>query len=126
MKFLLRVLGTAAAVWVAAWLIPGIVVSGQTGTDTAVTLLVVALVIGLVNAFVKPVATLLSSCLIVLTFGLFLLVVNAAMLLLSAWVCQQLGIGFSVDGWGPALFGSLVISIVSGVINGLTGASTEQ
>ena len=67
----------------------------------------------------------LSGCLIVLTFGLFLLVVNAAMLLLSSWLAGQLGIGFHVDGWWPALLGSIVISIVSGAINGVTGATRE-
>lgn len=122
MKLLLRVLAIALAAGVAALIVPGITLTGDTATDKGLTLLVVALIIGLVNLWVKPVVEFLSGCFIVLTFGLFLLVINAAMLLLTSWVCGQLGVGFHVDGWWAALLGSIVISVVSAVLNGLTGA----
>lgn len=121
MRTILRILAIAVAAGVAAWLLPGITVSGATPQDQALTLLVVALVVGLVNTWVKPVVAFLSGCLILLTFGLFLLVVNAAMLLFSSWIAQQFGIGFTVDGWWSALLGSIIISVVSGLMNGLFG-----
>lgn len=122
---------TAVAVWVAAWLVPGISVGTVQATErssvnTIVTLVIIAAIIGLVNAIVKPIATGLSGCLIMLTLGLFLLVVNAAMLMLSAWLCAQFGIPFTVDGWGAAIIGSIIISLVSALINGLTGAKRED
>lgn len=123
MKLLLRLLATALAAGVAALVVPGITLSGGTWTDQAVTLLVVALVVGAVNLVVKPVVQVLSGCLIVLTFGLFLLVINAGMLLLSSWLAGQFGVGFHVDGWWAALLGSIIISVVSGLLNGVTGAA---
>lgn len=123
---LLRLLATAVATGVAAWLVPGIVVSGSTVSEQAVTLLGVAVVLGLVNALVKPVAEFLSGCLILLTFGLFLLVVNAAMLLLASWICAQLGIGFAVMGFVPAVVGSLLISVVSWLLSGVLGADRDR
>ena len=82
MNVILRVIATAIAVWVAALLLPGISVQTQDDTGSAaVTFLLIAVVIGLVNTIVKPIAQVLSGCFIILTFGLFLLVVNAAMLM---------------------------------------------
>ncbi len=84
-------------------------------------LLGVAAIMGVVNAVVKPFTQALSFCLVLLTFGLFLLVINAAMLLLTAWVAQKFGIGFFIDGFWPALWGSIVISIVSSLLGGAFG-----
>ncbi len=108
MKLLLRWLAAAAAVAAATYLLPGIRLEGGIGQ-----LLVVALILGLVNALVRPVLKWLSCGIIVLTLGLFLLVINAALLLLAAWISQRAGIGFYVDGFAPALIGSIVISLVS-------------
>lgn len=126
MKLLLRLVATAVAVAVAAFVVPGIVVNGPSQASRLVTLLVVAVVIGLVNALVKPLVTTLSGCLIALTFGLFLFVINAGMLLLSSWIAQQLGFGFVVSGFVPALLGSIVISLVSGVMNSVLGTNRED
>lgn len=126
MKLLLRLVATALAAGVAALVVPGISLTGDTWTDKGITLLAVAVVIGLVNLLVKPVVQFLTGCLVVLTFGLFLLVINAAMLLLTSWVCGQLGVGFHVDGWFAALLGSIIISVVSALINGVTGATRES
>jgi len=107
-KLLLRWLASAAAVWVATRVVPGIRYEG--GFET---LLVVALILGLVNALVRPLLSFLACGLIALTLGLFLLVINAAMLLLTEAVAQGLGYGFYVDGFVAALLGSVVISVVS-------------
>ena len=86
-----------------------------------ITLLLVAALLGVVNAVVRPITTALSCCLIVVTFGLFLLVINAAMLTLTAWLGQQFGLPFHVDGFWSAMLGSLVISIVTSGVTGLLG-----
>lgn len=126
MKLVLRTLATAVAVAVAAYLVPGISVSGPTASAKTLTLLVVAAVIGLLNALVKPIVTGLTGCLIVVTFGLFLLVINAGMLMLASWIAEQLGFGFFVSGFWPAVIGSIIISIVSGVMNGVLGTDHQD
>lgn len=126
MKLLLRVLATALAAGVAAFVVPGITLTGHDWTDKGITLLVVALIIGLVNLLVKPVVQFLTGCLVFLTFGLFLLVINALMLMLTSWVAGQLDVGFHVEGFWPALLGSIIISVVSAVINGVTGATKTR
>ncbi|MBY0330785.1 MAG: phage holin family protein [Acetobacteraceae bacterium] len=103
MGFWARTAITAFALWVATGIVPGIRVSGL------ISLLLAALVFGLVNAVVRPPAFLLSLPLTVITFGLFLLVLNAAMLGLTALVLP----GFSIAGFWPAVFGSIVVSVVS-------------
>ena len=112
MRLLLRWLVSAAAVAAAAYLVPGIRLEGG-----FTNLLIVALVVGLVNALVRPILRMLACGLIVLTLGLFLLVINAVLLLLAAWLSQQAGVGFYVDGFVPAFLGSIVISLVSFVLS---------
>jgi putative membrane protein len=111
-RLLLRWVAAAAAVWAAAHLVDGITVEGG-----VVPHLAVAVLLGLVNAVVRPVLRWLACGLIFLTLGLFLLVINAAMLLLTSRLADVLDIGFHVDGWVPALLGSIVISLVSWVIS---------
>ena len=118
MGIIIRTVAVALATALAAWLLPGIEVTGGDTTRVALTLVGVAVIIGLVNALVKPVVAALSGCLVILTFGLFLLVINALMLQLSAWLAAQVGLGFRVDGFWTALLGSNVISVVSGMISG--------
>ncbi|SMO40038.1 putative membrane protein [Propioniciclava tarda] len=123
MTFLVRTFVTAVSVAVAAFLIQGISVTGNSVTDKLVTLVAVALVIGVLNTLVKPILQALTGCLIMVTFGLFLLVINAGLLLLASVIAQSFGLGFSVAGFLPALFGSIIISIVSGVMNGMLGTN---
>ena len=78
-----------------------------------VTIVVVALIFGLVNALIRPLLTLLTCPLILLTFGLFTLIVNAMLLALTGWVAGQAGLGFTVNGFWAAFVGALVVSIVS-------------
>ena len=115
--FLLHWAITAFGLWVAAHVFKGM------RFDSGGALAVAALLLGLANAVVRPLLVVLTLPLTLLTFGLFLLVINAAMLLLSSWVCAQVGVGFSVDGWWAALLGSIIISVVSGLISGITGAN---
>ncbi|WP_116115961.1 phage holin family protein [Austwickia chelonae] len=119
MSFIARTLAVAAATAVAAWIVPGITLTGSGAGGKALTLILVALIIGLINAVVKPVVEFLTGCLVVVSLGLFLLVINAFMLLLSSWVAQHLALGFHVRGFWAAFFGSIVISAVSGLITWL-------
>lgn len=115
----IRVVITAIAVWAAASWVPGIAVDvGDTGTAGAIAIyLVVGAVLALANAYVKPVVTLLSLPLLILTLGLFYLVVNALMLGLTAWLTGWLDFGLIVDGFGAAVLGALVVSVVSMVLS---------
>lgn len=117
MEFVLRTVATAAGVAVAVWLVPGLHLEAATTESRLIPLLVVAAVIGLVNAVVKPFAQALGFCLVVVTFGLFLVVINALLLELAAWISGLLGLGFFVDGFWPAVWGSIIISIISGLLN---------
>ncbi len=106
---------TAVALVAAAYVVPGITV---TGNDGLIVVLVMAVILGLVNVMVKPILSFLSCGLIVLTLGLFLVVINALSLWLSSWIAQNVfNIGFVVDGFWPALLGSIVVSIVSFILS---------
>jgi len=112
---IVRWLITAIALVIAAWLIPGIRVQDQ---NAWVAVAVMAAVLGLGNGFGGPLLTFLSCPLILLTLGLFLLVINAATLGLASWLAVNLfGVGFYIDGFWSALFGSIVVSIVSFVLS---------
>jgi putative membrane protein len=111
-NLLLRWIINAVALGVAATLVAGIHVDG--GWQV---LAVMALVIGLVNALIRPLVTILTCPLIILTLGLFTLVINAGMLLLASWLAGLMNIGFVVEGFWPALWGGLIISIVSATLS---------
>ena len=117
MRFLLRLVANAAALAVATWLLAGIQLTAAGTGDKVLVLLAVALIFGVVNAVVKPVFTAVTACLVLLTLGLFLLVINALMLLLTSWVAGRIGIGWYVDGFWTALLGSIIVSVVSFVLN---------
>jgi len=110
-RIILHWIVSAIAIAMVAWLLPGIHAGG--GTAGALTVLVTAAFLGLANAFVKPVLTLLSCPLILLTLGLFLIVINAAMLMLASALSGVVGYKLTVDGWGTAILGSILISIVT-------------
>jgi putative membrane protein len=112
-SFLIRVVVNAIALGVACWLLSDISLSGGTTTERVLRLLFVAVVFGLVNALVRPIVKLLSLPFILLTLGLLIFVINALMLMLTSWLSGQLGLGFHVDGFGTALVGALIITIVS-------------
>ncbi|HRQ24211.1 MAG TPA: phage holin family protein [Anaerolineales bacterium] len=111
-RFLLRWAINAAGVYAAIWIVPGIAFRGEwTG------ILWIALIFGLLNALVRPLLKLLTCPLIILTLGLFTIVVNTLMLMLTSTVAQYFNIFFTVDGFWSALLGSLVISLVSVVLS---------
>jgi len=117
MRLLVRWAVTAIAIWVAIELVPGI-----EHTGSAVSLFLIALVFGLVNALVRPFLTILTCPFIILTLGLFTLVINALMLGLTAWLVPSL----SVDGFWPAFLGALIISVVSGFMNAMVKDERES
>lgn len=112
MRLLVFLIANALAVGAAVWLFEGITLPAPDDTRLAVELVVVGAIFGVVNAIVRPVVRLLSLPLIVLTLGLFWFVVNAAMLLLTSAISEAVGLDFRVDGFGTALLGSVVISLV--------------
>ncbi|MDO5697971.1 MAG: phage holin family protein [Dermatophilus congolensis] len=126
MQFLVRMVVIAIAVAAAAMLVPGIAVTGSSSGAVLGTLAFVALIIGFVNAFVKPVVTFVTGCLVVVTFGLFLFVINAWMLMLSASLASALGLGFTVNGFGSALLGSIVITFVTWLLSGVFGLGKDR
>jgi putative membrane protein len=109
----------ALALAVTAGLLPGITVTGATGADKVVTLVLVALVFGVVNAVVRPVVMLLSIPFIILTLGLLIFVINAVMLLLTSWLSGQLGLGFHVDGLLTAILGAVIVAVATWVLEHL-------
>ena len=114
MRLIIRWLIVAVSIFLTAWLLPGIRVEGN---NAFLTIAVVAIILGFMNAVVRPILAFLSCGCIVATLGLFMLVVNALTLWLTAWVAQFFGIGFYVDGFWPALLGSIIISIISFVLS---------
>lgn len=136
MALILRLIVNAVALWVATLIVPGITLHETAGTSaraagaignevsvsTVAALLVVAVVFTLVNAVVKPVVQLLSLPLTILTLGLFLLVVNALMLMLTGWVTttfRLFGAEYVVSGFWAAFFGAIVIGLVNWVVGRL-------
>lgn len=126
LAFLSRWAITAAALAVAAQLIGGIWFEGATSgraefDDKWLPLAGVALISCVVTAFVKPLLTLLSIPFILVTLGLFLIVLNALLLLLTAWLADAVDIGFHVDGFWPAVWGSIIISITTWFLDAVVG-----
>jgi putative membrane protein len=125
-RFLTWLVTSAVAVAAAALLVDGIYFTGPVhGEDEIrqklVPLLFVALILGVVSSFVKPVLTFLSIPLIVVTLGLFLLIINAAMLKLTSWLADKLDIGFHVEGFWPAVGGAIVITVVTWIVDSVIG-----
>ena len=109
--FLIRVLVVAIGLWIASKIVPGVSINDGWSLFWA------ALLLGLVNAIVRPVVIILTLPLTILTLGLFLLVINAAMLSLVAWMLD----GMTVDGFWSAFFGAIVISIVGWLVTWFIG-----
>lgn len=116
MKFLVWIAVNAIAIALATWLLRGITLSGATNSERAVTLVVVALIFGLINAVVRPVVKLLSLPFIILTLGLLIFVINACMLLLTSWVAGQIGVGFAVHGFLTAVYGAIIVMVATWVL----------
>ncbi|MET8558369.1 phage holin family protein [Streptomyces sp. NPDC004959] len=115
--FVFRTLANAAALAVAVWLLDGITLTGHNTGHRALTLIIVALVFGVVNVLVKPLVQLLTLPLLILTLGLLTLIVNALMLLLTSWICGLLHVPFHVSGFWTAVLGGLIVSVVSWAVS---------
>jgi putative membrane protein len=116
-KTVIRVIVTAVALWVATVVVAGINVTTDTTIKRVATLLVVAVIFGLVNAFLKPIVKKLGCVFYILTLGLIALVVNGLLLWLTSWVAQQLDLPFEVTGFWAAFWGAIVVGIVSWLLN---------
>ncbi|GAA1367137.1 phage holin family protein [Catellatospora chokoriensis] len=113
MGFLIRWVINAVALWVTTLVVSGIEITAATTTRSILTLIVVALIFGLVNAILKPVIHLLGCVFYVITLGLFALFVNAALFLLVDWLASVFKLPFEIDGFWPAFWGAIVMGIVS-------------
>jgi putative membrane protein len=119
MKIILRVIVNAVAIGITAWLLPGV----QVTNDSITTYLLLGLIFGLVNALVKPIVTLLSCPLVILTLGLFVLVINGLMMLLTATFSGGL---LQVAGLGTAMVAGVVMGVTNMVLEAVTGAFAED
>ncbi|AOP53575.1 MAG: phage holin family protein [Brevibacterium aurantiacum] len=136
MNFLLRVVVNACAIWVAAWILPGVAIEGnqvvedQTGTiaATIISYLVVGLIFGLANAFIKPILSFVSAPITCLTLGLFSIVINAVILALTSWLSGFTPFEFTIDSFFPsAIIAAVIVSIVSALLGWLVPErSTER
>ncbi|RCG32148.1 phage holin family protein [Sphaerisporangium album] len=125
MKIILKILVVAGALWAATRLIDGITVAQTTTTKTVGTLIAVALIFGLVNAVLKPIIKTIGCAFYILTLGLFALVVNALLLLLTSWIADKLDLPFHVDGFWAAFLGAIVVGVVSWILDMLLGLNDD-
>ena len=121
MPFLIRLLVNAAALWVATQVVPGVSYAGG-----PVPMLGVALVFGVLNASLRPLAKILTFPLIIVTLGIFALVINGLMLWLTSSLSSALGLGFHVSGFWAAFWGGLVVSLVSMILSMLVVADAPR
>jgi putative membrane protein len=121
----MRFLFSAAALAFATWVLPGIRMTASEPQDQFLGILAVAIIFGVVNALVKPLFAFASAPLLLITLGLFLLVINALMLWLTSWVAEQLHLGWQVDGFWSAFWGALIVSIVSFILNSSFTSKSE-
>ncbi|MDN5571740.1 MAG: phage holin family protein [Propionibacteriaceae bacterium] len=124
---IIRFLVSALSLGLATWLLPGIWLDvTDRPADAVLTILLVAAIFGVVNAVVKPLFVFVTSPVLLLTLGLFLLVINAALLMLTSWVCAQLGVPWGGAGFWDAFWGAVLVSIVSFILNSFVGNRGER
>ncbi len=116
MRFLVWVAVKALALATATWLLDGIRLTGGSDEDRVITLVVVALIFGVVNAVIRPVVKTLSLPFIILTLGLLIFVINALMLMLTSWISQNLRLGFHVDGFWTAVVGAIIVMVTTWIL----------
>ena len=123
MRLLIHWIVTGVALFAAAWIVPGIRVEGNAWAVYAA----MAVILGLVNAIIRPILKFLSCPLILITLGLFLLVINGATLWLSSRIAVRFfGIGFYVDGFWAAFLGALIVSLVSLILGPILGGRRQD
>jgi len=117
MKFLIKLVITAVAVWLATLLVSGIQLNAHTTAGKIGTLVVVALIFGVINAVLKPIAKVVGCLAYAVTFGLISIVVNGLLFLLTSWVAGKLSVPFHITGFWPAVLGALIVGIVGWVLS---------
>ena len=110
-NIVIRLTVNTLALYAAVWLVPGLHYEGATAR-----FLLVGILFGVVNSFLRPLLTILTCPLVVATLGLVLLVINALLLLATGWLSQRWGLGFSVDGFLPAFLGGIIVGITSTIL----------
>src|SRR5437660_4309840 len=126
MKYLFRVVVSAAALGVATWVVPGIELRADGFWSRVGTLLVVALIFGIINATLKPLIKVVGCAFYVLTLGLVALVVNGLLLWLTSVVAGDLKLPFHVNGFWPAFWGAIIVGLVSWLLHLLIGADRNR
>jgi putative membrane protein len=121
MKHVIGVIVSAAALGVAAWAIPGIQVSGHSDASKAGTLLVVALIFGIINTVLKPIIKTVGCAFYVLTLGLAALIVNGLLLWLASYLAGRLSLPFHITGFLAAVEGALIVGVVSWLLHLILG-----
>ena len=124
--FLVHVVVVAVALWVATLFVPGINNEASGSGARIATLLVVAVIFGLVNAFIKPIIKTVGCAFYVLTLGLISFVVNALLFLLVGWIADKVGLPFTVSGFWAAFFGAIVVAVVSFVLHVVIPDSIDE
>ena len=118
LKLLLRIVVSAAALGVAAWVVPGIVLSGTSTAAKVITLLIVAVIFGLINGILKPIIKTVGCAFYILTLGLVAIVVNGLLLWLTSWIAyNKLNEPFHITGFAAAVEGALIVGIVTWVLH---------
>ena len=123
---LLRFLFSAASLGLATWIVPGISMTSKDPLHNALVLLGVAVIFGIVNAIVRPLFALATAPLILITLGLFLLVINSLLLWFTSWLAGLLDLGWNVDGFWSAFWGALIVSVVSFILNASFRSKTND
>jgi putative membrane protein len=122
MGILIRLAISALALWITTVIVPGITLSTDSIGEAVLTLVVVAVIFGVVNAVLRPIIKTVGCAFYVLTLGLVAIVVNGALFLLTSWIAGELDLPFHVDDfWPSAVVGALLVGIVSWVLNALVG-----
>ena len=121
MRFLIRVLASAAALAVATAVVPGIELTTGSVTSKVLTLLAVALIFGVINAVLKPIVKIVGCAFYILTLGLIALVVNALLLWLTSWLADKLNLPWHITGFWPAFWGAIIVSVVGWLLSILIG-----
>ena len=117
MRFLIRVLASAAALAVATAVVPGIELTTGSVTSKVLTLIAVALIFGLINAFLKPIVKIVGCAFYILTLGLIAFVVNALLLWLTSWLADKLNLPWHITGFWPAFWGAIIVSVVGWLLS---------
>lgn len=119
MKFIIKLIVNMLGIWLASVMIDGISLPPtEKTTELLITLAVIGLIFTLVNMIVRPVLKMVTFPVYILTLGLFALVVNALMFMLTGWLSQQTSYGLEVTGFWPALFGGVITALVAAVLGG--------